>query len=168
MMPTCTAMTTDDAYLYCDDNWWCLPVLWWQLMMPTCTVIPFSFYSAINDGWSWQLMMPTCTVMITDDAYLYCDPLQFLQCNKWWMKLATDDAYLYGDDNWRCLPVQWSPSAHTPVAGPGWRSKQSSATVKSPPYYMLYCENPHQEQKSIKSNGIYIYMAQIHNTVSLT
>ena len=20
MMPTCTAMTTDDAYLYCDDN----------------------------------------------------------------------------------------------------------------------------------------------------
>lgn len=51
MMPTCTAMTTDDAYLYSDDNWWCLPVLWSPLHFLQCN-------------------------KMMEVAYLYSDPLR--------------------------------------------------------------------------------------------
>ena len=108
MMPTCTAMTTDDAYLYSDDNWWCLPVLW--------------------------------------------SPLHFLQCNKWW--------------RWpTCTVIPFGPYSCCRA----WLKKQTklcNSKITSILHVVLWKPTPRKEEKN-QSNGIYIYMAQIHNTVSL-
>ena len=71
--------------------------------------------------------------------------------------MTTDDAYLYSDPLRPILLLQ------------GLAEEVNKALQQQNHLHITCCTlKTHTKKNKIQSNGIYIYMAQIHNTVSLT